>query len=242
MNTLRNLLLLIICTGVSLVSCNEDYDYKGNISTFESMVVDTTNNPVKTKTSYSSGLYGVDSKYKNAYKHQKQINYNGKGGCSWTNYVLCASSIIRGKGNNYPDKAGGYDNKIQHCVDWCFQYSLSNPTGITTIENYCLKVDKNAGYPINCNRIAVDPSKTDDAVDKMLSHISNHHSPFIYISSHGGVGHYLILWSIYWRTSIYDSDVWYTDTLDSTGEFKSMSLSEMFDSNVMIKYNFLFLY
>jgi len=193
--------------------------------------------------------YAVDAKYKNAYVHQKQKTYDGTGGCSWTSYVLAAAAIIRGKGNlNYPDKAGGYDAKIQHCFDWCNvkdnQVSGSGRTGIATIESYCKKVDQNAGYPIQCVLQAFDKSNHQDAAERMVQHINSYHTPFLFIGAANGIGHYLICWTIDWSGSPATSIVYYTDTAYASNDnnFREANLETFLSNNVMDYINFLFLY
>jgi len=138
---------------------------------------------------------------------------------------------------NYPNNAGGYRNKIAHCKSWC-----NNDSYITKLQNYCNYVDKNAGYPISCTRKAINKNYDLSAAYTMLNHISAHHSPFIYIGSVNNVGHYYIVWSIYWGGSLANSDVWYTNTLSNNGTFYSMNLQSFLDLNIMNYHNILFLY
>ena len=219
---------IVALATVFISSCEKDEIVKEDLSTNETTEVSTL------KSGYTTGLYGVNQNYKNAYYHLQQ-NTNE---CSWTNYVLATASIIRGKGNlNYPTNAGGYSNKIAHCKSWCNNSSL-----ITKLEDYCNYVDNNAGYPINCNRVAINKDYDLTAAYAMLNHISAHHSPFLYIGSSSGIGHYFTVWSIYWGGSLSNSDVWYTNTLSSSGTFYSMNLQSFLDLNVMSYHNMLFLY
>lgn len=219
-------MLVFLASIIILTNCEkENYDLDRTYNQEESLNL---------KSGYSTGLYGVNQDYKNAYYHLQQ----NAGECSWTNYVLTAASIIRGKGNlNYPYAAGGYPQKISHCKSWCNNSSL-----ITDIEDYCKDVDKNAGYPINCTRKAINKNYDLTAAYEMLNHISNYHSPFLYIGSSNNIGHYFTVWSIYWGGSLSTSDVWYTNTLSSNGTFYSMNLQSFLDLNVMNYHNMLFLY
>lgn len=212
---------IVALATVFISSCEKDEIVKEYLSTNETTEVSTL------KSGYATGLYGVNQNYKNAYYHLQQ-NTNEY---SWTNYVLATASIIRGKGNlNYPTNAG-------HCKSWCNNSSL-----ITKLKDYCNDVDNNAGYPINCNRVAINKDYDLTAAYAMLNHISAHHSPFLYIGSSSGIGHYFTVWSIYWGGSLSNSDVWYTNTLSSSGTFYSMNLQSFLDLNVMSYHNMLFLY
>ncbi|MDR0282308.1 MAG: hypothetical protein LBI53_03110 [Candidatus Peribacteria bacterium] len=204
----------------------------------ESPVISETEGGVtKASANWSIGMYQAQTAYKNAYYHVKQKT----GECSWTNYVIAAAAVIRGKGNTvYPYGAGSYENKVQHCKNW-----TNSNTAITSIESYCKQVDIVAGYPINCTRKAV--SLKTDAADEMLSHISSKGTPFLYVGGVGGIGHYFTVWSIYWGGDIYNSDVYYTNTLDApastfAGQVKSQNLNTFLSSNVNNYHNLLFLY
>jgi hypothetical protein len=183
-------------------------------------------------------VYRIDDIYKESYVHKLQ----GEGECSWTNYVLAASAIIRAKGDfSYPDNAGGYRQKIAHCKAWCQNHPTSlGSTGITTIEQYCRKVDQSAGYSISCERKAC--SEAGEAVAEMLSHLSIRKTPFLYIGAWYGIGHYYTIWNITWNGSLNSSSIWYTNTLDEAGSFTQENLGSFMRKNVMNNHNMLFLW
>ena len=231
---------LMLMVGV-FSSCDKNEDLN-QVPQNEPMETRASNGSFRSLNSFAVGVYRIDDIYKEAYVHKLQ-----KGGeCSWTNYVLAASAIIRAKGDfTYPDNAGGYHQKISHCKAWCQNNPTSlGSTGITTIEKYCREVDQSAGYSISCERKAF--SEAGEAVAEMLSHLSMRKTPFIYIGGYDQgnqtYGHYYIIWNITWRGSVDKSTVWYTNTLDKEKDFNQANLGSFMRKNIMNNHNMLFLW
>jgi len=86
----------------------------------------------------------------------------------------------------------------------------------------------------------------------MLAHLNTHHTPFIALAldEASGKGHYLIGWGIKWKAGGTGSTIYYTDPLDSDGDYystvKSVSLTTflnwMRDNPNASYYNCLFLW
>ena len=229
---------LMVMVG-AFSSCDKNEDLN-QVSQNEPMETRASNGSFRSLNSFAVGVYRIDDIYKESYVHKLQ----GKSECSWTNYVLAASAIIRAKGDfTYPDNAGGYGQKIDHCKAWCWNNPTSlGPTGITTIEKYCREVDQSAGYPISCERRAFSKNNYTGAVEAMLSHLSTRRTPFLYIGAVQGYGHYFTIWNITWNGSLNSSSVWYTNTLDEAGSFTQENLGSFMRKNVMKNHNMLFLW
>jgi hypothetical protein len=227
------------------------------VSFDEDAIFDSETAPM-TRAAMPNGRYAVNNKYKLKYVHQKQKTYDGSGGCSWTNYVLATAAIVRAKQEErkeeltYPDKAGGYDNKIQHCFNWCKDRSSTKEgrSLITLIESYCKEQDQDKGnYPIKCELVVFRKADVNYQVvaERMLAHISKNQTPFLFIGAVGETAHYLTCWTIDWEGSPEKSTIYYTDTVYGdvgNANFRSMNLKTFLATTTKgtSNLNFLFLY
>lgn len=236
----RSFFVAILIGSATAVSCSkgelvldDNVTAGGSISPQEEkLATDLELSALVSGSSYANGRYRVADMYKNAYVHVVQKT----GECSWTNYVLAAASVIRAHGDyNYPDKAGGYESKIQHCKDWC------GTTAMSKINSYVTEVDGKS-YNISTKHHFTPDRNYTKAAEIMLAHLQNNQTPLIYITSVNRIGHYVIIWSIDWYGSIENSTVWYTDTLKSGKEFYPINFKELLRLNVNNNHNILTFY
>lgn len=233
--------IMVVLFGSVFTSCSNDDDLLLAGDTQTELVSSLAQDSVKALTramNYSYTTYTVDQDYKDEYRHYKQAS----GACSWTSYVLAAAAIVRGKGDYAYPYNGSYTNKIDHVKVTC-NYS----TYMSSIAWYCQNYD-NPTYSISCwHRTA---STQSGALDIILDHRAYNDTPFLYIGSVSGIGHYLIIWDVAWTGNTSTSTVWYTDVNQDPVNnhrlyeynVRTTNIQALLNQNVNTYYNFLCLY
>jgi hypothetical protein len=159
--------------------------------------------------------------------------------------VIAAACIIKGNCNycSYPVNT----TKINQVKNACSNHfgGLANGSAITSLKWYCQNYDAQKLY---CDQKSTGSRFV--AIQYMLDHLANYHSPFLVISTQNGVGHYLIVHAIDWKVGLTGSMVYYTDCASIginssyfTNE-KSMSFSTFLNRMIDVPsyYNMLFLW
>ncbi|WP_338793342.1 hypothetical protein [Bernardetia sp. MNP-M8] len=190
---------LLLSTSVYSTSCTDKEIIQEMEQQTQSKSLIRTQASILSANSYSDisvGIYRSQSKFKYAYQHLKQK----PGECSWTSYVCAVAAIRRGNGLsyevNYP--------KVTRVRNAC-----NNSSYITKIKWFAENYDDRSTY-------LTAPTSQFQAVKNMINHLDTYQSPFLIIGKVSGISHYRTVWSINWQGSIYNSTVYYTDTLNPT--------------------------
>lgn len=190
-----------------------------------SLVTDNSKSSVilhaTTSTQIPSQFFKVDPKYKTAYVHIKQYTNE----CSWTSYTLCAGAIAKGKGNTYDVD----HTKITFVKNWCNGYSY-----IERLRDFANQMDNWFLGNVYLSKESKTATGRFTTIKQMLNHINDYKMPFIAIITAGGIGHYVVVWSVDWKCGGAGSTVYYTDPLDypaSTfdGQIKTMGFTAFLD-------------
>jgi len=187
--------------------------------------------------------------YKSSYQHMKQrpLSVSGYGECSWTSYVIAAACII--KANCSPCSYPVSNAKVAAVKAACVQHangSIPNGALITNLKWYCNTYDYQR---LICTTESKTQSERFLAIQLMLAHLNSYHSPFLVISTSGGLGHYLIVHTINWNCGGTGSIIYYTDCATIAGNttytsnLKSMNFTTFLNLMITstVKYNMLFL-
>ena len=230
-----SLLVVIFFTGM-ITSCEKSGSlYSQDVG----QIIDSQ----QTKASKSMSVYYVSQIYKDSYKHIKQ----GYRECSWTSYVLAATSVARAEGQDYPYQLTTLTvDKIKEKIGHVKTTTGSN--AIASIRDYAKNTDKPVYSTIKAR---LEPyTSFDSAVFGLLGERKNNGNkkPCIFITSSNGRGHYVIIWDIMWGGTATTSYVNITDPLDGTmtsfstfdQRKKEVNLQTLINGNVMNNYNFLY--
>lgn len=231
-------LVLAMVSSFCISSCDKSAD---DMSYLDSRESESLASEVRTRapSDYDTKLYEVDDAYKNAYQHYKQKPK----ACSRTSYVLAVAAIVRGKGNlDYP-RNSNYLAKINHI------WQTYQSTAMSKLDQYCKNYDAKK-YPIVSWHRTAEGTDRLAAIEMILDHRKHNSTPFLYIGSIGGIGHYFIIWDINWTGDASSSTVWYTDVNQSpvggsrsyADNVNTKSLNDLLNLNVNSNFNFLFLY
>jgi len=250
---MKNFLFLAITLLITLGACQKEKEEispvmdeaSSSVTPVDSLSTDMnlkiSSSSILNATSASqipSRFFQVNPIYKTTYIHLKQ--YSGE--CSWTSYVLCTGAIARANGKSYP----ATHSKVTSVKNAC-----NNSAYIGTLSNYAGNYD----YSVVNRQLRATPQTTGrfQMIKYMLAHINTYHTPFVAlaIDPASGIGHYLTVWSINWKSGGTGSTIYYTNTLltaQSTfnGNIKSTSfttfLDWMRDNPQASYYNCLFLW
>ncbi len=185
----------LLATSFFSTSCNEQ-EVLEEVQQEQQVKLMRTQASILSASSYSDipvRMYRSQSKFKYAYEHLQQKT----GECSWTAYVCAVAAIRRGNGlpyeANYP--------KVTRVRNAC-----SNSSYITKIEWFARNYDARTTY-------LTAPTNQFQAVKNMINHLETYQSPFLIIGKVSGISHYRTIFTIDWNGSVYNSTVYYTDTL-----------------------------
>jgi hypothetical protein len=181
--------------------------------------------------------------YKAWYQHQKQPNSTS---CSWTSYVNCIGTIVRGASANMTQYTTSISTVKYRCANYYPQVNTYGSNSIMALNWHTGAYD---GSKINYKLQST--SDRFAAVKYMLAHINTNHTPFVVISKMNNISHYRVVFSIDWKQSETTSMVYYTDcAYASQGNYfanqQSMTLQSflnlMLNPPVVNYYNMLFMW
>lgn len=232
-------LLIASTLGVVTLSCEKEKDFFPGQSEMTSITPppdqggDTTIDQTKASwilnatsaNQIPSTYFTSHSKYKGIY--YKHIHQPDGTSCSWTSYILCASSIVNGdwQATFYPVTS----SKI-----YAFKNQCNGNSNIDTLKKYALKMDDIFFSSIYRLKESKNSTGRFNAIKQMLNHLYTYQKPFIAIITLNGIGHYVVVWDINWKVGGTGSIVYYTDPHDNpTGSWstqkKSMNFTEFLD-------------
>ena len=181
--------------------------------------------------------------YKAWYQHQKQPNSTS---CSWTSYVNCVGTIVRGASANTTQYTTPISTIQYRCANY---YPQANTYGSNSIMALNWHAGAYDGNKINYQLQSTGNRFT--ATKYMLAHLNTHHTPFVAISKIGNTSHFRVVFSINWKKLETTSTVYYTDCVYANqGNYfanqRSMTLQEFLDlmlnPPVVKYYNMLFMW
>ena len=173
-----------------------------------------------------SQIFDSYADYKIWYYHKKQPTTTS---CSWTSYVNCIGTIVRGASANTIQYTTPINTVQYRCTNYYPQVNTLGSNSITAL-NWHVGAYDNA--KINYRLKSTDTRWI--ATREMLAHINTYHTPFIVLSKMNSTSHYRVVFAIDWKvggtgSTVYYTDCWYSSQGNYFDNQRSMSLTSFLD-------------